>query len=93
MHTVRKETLLLYVPISLENPIEKRLPPRPSHGLRKLSTFRVSIDWKQYSNEADGAEKPEEGVVFVLLPFEGMIAYFCRKTLGGEQRRRIVQSP
>ena len=53
----------------------------------------MSIDWKQYSNEANGAEKPEEGVVFVLLPFEGMIAYFCRKTLGGEQRRRIVQSP
>ena len=53
----------------------------------------MSIDWKQYSNETNGAEKPEEGVVFVLLLFEGMIAYFCRKTLGGEQRRRIVQSP
>ena len=52
----------------------------------------MSIDWKQYSNETNGAEKPEEGVVFVLLLFEGMIAYFCRKTLGGEQRRRIIQS-
>ena len=77
----------------MENPIEKRLPPRPSHGLRKLRTFCVSFDWKQYANETDGTEKPEKGTVLVLLPLEGMIAYFCRTALVHNKTSKEVQNP